>query len=426
MTNKYDVVIIGGGVAGYVAANYLAKTNLSILILEKGKKAGGRARTDVIRQQYFNVGPHAIYKKGKAKAILEELDIQLNGGSPKTDAILVENNLEYQAPFSPIGLLTTRLLNVKERLEWAGVLLKVVSADTEKLAYQTFKNWVQLAARSEKIQSLLYVLGRLATYCHAPEQASAKIIVSQLKAVMSGVLYLDYGWQTLIDQLHNKAVISGIQIRTHTSVKQIDLIEQDHFRLVLPHSEEIFAKNVICTTGPKELNLMLGEHSPNSLNHFLTNLQPIKGATLDVALTQLPNPKKLFVLGLTNPLYFSVHSPIARLSNHHGNAVLHVFKYYCPEEPINETSVRTELEQFLEKLQPRWQNYLITSRFIPQIIVNQRLPQVGEEEMLQGMKTEIPGLYLAGDWASPDSILLEGAASSGKQAAEEIIKKEMG
>ena len=46
MTQKWDVVIIGGGLAGYVAANYLAKTDLSILILEKGKKVGGRASTD--------------------------------------------------------------------------------------------------------------------------------------------------------------------------------------------------------------------------------------------------------------------------------------------------------------------------------------------------------------------------------------------
>ena len=38
---------------------------------------------------------------------------------------------------------------------------------------------------------------------------------------MGGVLYLDGGWQTIIDQLHNKAVISGVQVQTHTAVKQI-------------------------------------------------------------------------------------------------------------------------------------------------------------------------------------------------------------
>ena len=113
-------------VSWFVAANYLAKTDLSILILEKGKKVGGRARTDRIRQQYFNLGPHALYKKGKAKSILEELGVQLNGKSPKLGGILIENNMEYAAPFTPLGLFTTSLLNWKERIEWVEVLMKVL------------------------------------------------------------------------------------------------------------------------------------------------------------------------------------------------------------------------------------------------------------------------------------------------------------
>ena len=46
MAQKWDVVIVGGGLAGYVAANYLAKNDLSILLLEKGSTVGGRARTN--------------------------------------------------------------------------------------------------------------------------------------------------------------------------------------------------------------------------------------------------------------------------------------------------------------------------------------------------------------------------------------------
>ena len=99
MTQKWDIVIVGGGLAGFVAANYLAKNDLSILILEKGKNVGGRARTNKINHQYLNLGPHAFYKKGKAKSILEELGIKLNGKSPKLGGVLVENNMEYAAPF---------------------------------------------------------------------------------------------------------------------------------------------------------------------------------------------------------------------------------------------------------------------------------------------------------------------------------------
>lgn len=424
MTQKWDIVIIGGGLAGYVAANYLAKTNLSILILEKGKGTGGRARTNKVNQQYFNLGPHALYKKGKAKSILEELGIQFSGKSPKLSGILVENNMEYAAPFSPLELFTTRLLNTKERMEWIAILLKLMSIDPEKLAEQTFQEWVRQIARSKKLESLLYTLGRLTTYCHAPEKTSAKLMISSVKNAMGGVLYLDDGWGTLIDQLHNKAILSGIHVQTYTSVKQIEPAQQNELKLVLSDGVEILAKYVICTTGPHELNDILSKKMILSQRNFLAQLTPVRGATLDVALTHLPNPNRFFAMGITDPLYYSVHSGYARLSDNPMNVILHVFKYHHPDEHINGTIIKKELEQFLDKLQPGWQQFVISKRFIPNITVNQRLPQIGDERILRDYKTGIPGLYIAGDWVSPDSILADGAMSSGKQAAEEIILNE--
>jgi protoporphyrinogen oxidase len=138
MTQKWDVVIIGGGLAGYVAANYLAKSDLSILLVEKGSKGGGRARTDLIKQQYFNLGPHALYKKGKAKPILDELGITLHGNSPNVGGLLIDGNNEYKAPFSPLGLLKTNLLSWKERMEWIKVLMTVIKIDSNAVVAQTF------------------------------------------------------------------------------------------------------------------------------------------------------------------------------------------------------------------------------------------------------------------------------------------------
>ena len=279
--------------------------------------------------QYLNLGPHAFYKRGKAKSILEELGIQLHGKSPKLGGILVENNIEYAAPFTPSGLFSTRLLHWKERIEWVTVMMKVSSINIEKLAGLTFEQWVQQTARSTKVQSLLYVLGRLATYCHAPEKVSAKVIVAHMKTVMGGVLYLDGGWQTIIDQLHNKAVISGVQVQTHTAVKQITRVD-DYLKLNLSKDEEIIAKYVICTTGPHELTKMVSEEFS-----FFAEITAVKGATLDVALSELPDPKRLFAMGVSDPLYFSVHSNYARLSEDGKSAVLHVFKYHHPDDDID-------------------------------------------------------------------------------------------
>jgi phytoene dehydrogenase-like protein len=422
MTQKWDVVIVGGGLAGYVAANFLSKTNLSILLLEKGKHIGGRARTNKVNGQLFNLGPHALYKKGEAKSILEELDVKLLGKSPKLGGTLIENNQEYIAPFNPFAVVSTELLNWKKRIEWLAVLLKISRVDLDLLEPQTFQQWTTKATHSTKIQSLLYVLCRLSTYCTGPEMMSATLALSHMKKAMGGVLYLDGGWETLMEQLHHKAIISGVHVQTEKVVKQIVPLGYNQLKLVLSNGTEVFGKYVISTTGPHELGEMIGKN--NTLeNSFLSPITPIRGATLDVALTKLTNPKRLFAMGISEPLYYSVHSTYAQLSNDAKNTVLHVFKYLHPDDPIDGKKVKTELEQFLEKLQPGWQKHVITSRFLPQITVNQRLPQIGDEQRLM-YETPLPGLYVAGDWACPDAILADGAVCSGKKVAEKIMTVE--
>lgn len=423
MKGTWDVVIVGGGLAGYVAANYLAKTGMSILIIEKDKKVGGRARTDKINQEFFNLGPHALYKKGNAVPILQELGIELYGKSPKLQGLLMNDKVEYTAPFNPLGVFTTGFLSWKERMEWLKVLVKLKSTDIEKLSEQTFQQWVQQITNSKNVQSLLLILGRLATYCHAPEKVSASVIVTHLKMVMQGVLYIDRGWQTIIDQLHNKAVISGVQIQTGVIVNEIKMAE-NNIILSLSTEEELICKYVLSTTGPRELMKMLGNNTTQTQMDFFAQLSPVKGAALDIALTQLPKPNRLFAMEITEPFYYSVHSNSAVLSDNQNTIVLHVFKYLHPDDNIDGKELKKELEQFLEKIQPGWQEHKISSRFMPTITVNQRLPQIGDEQKLQRSKSEVAGLYLAGDWVSSHSILSEGAVSSAKQAAEEIIEKE--
>lgn len=424
MTHTWDVVIVGGGLAGLVATNCLAGNGLSILVLEKGAEVGGRARTQRIGHQYLNLGPHALPQKGKAVSILEELDIEISGKPPKLGGQLMKEGLAYAAPFTLSGLATTRLLQARERMEWAKVLLQISSADLGKLSHQTFEQWVRQMTGSAPVQSLLYLLGRLATYCHAPDLASAKVIVSHIKTVLSGVLYLDHGWQSLIDQLHNRAVISGVQVQSQKCVKQMNTEQHGLFKVILSDDEKVWGRNVLWTGAPLELSRVLAEQPANFPVDPLPAFVPVKGASLDVALSRLPNPKQLFSMSLTEPIYFSVHSNYARLSDDVSSAVLHVLRYYHPEEHPDPKRIRTELKQFLEQMQPGWRNYELNSRFIPQIAVNQRLPQIGDEQRLARFKKSIPGLYIAGDWASPDFMLAEGAVTSAKQAAEDIMAKE--
>ncbi len=141
-------------------------------------------------------------------------------------------------------------------------------------------------------------------------------------------------------------------------------------------------------------------------------------------MSELPDPNQLFALDMTNALYYSVHSTYARLSENPDHVVLHVLKYHRPKDSIDRTANQQELEQFLDLLQLGWQNHVLSKRFLPDVTINQRLPRVGEDDWLRKAETPIPGLYVAGDWTSPEFLLADGAVSSGKRAAQELILNE--
>lgn len=426
MEQKWDAVIIGGGLAGYTAANYLTMEGLSVLLLEKAKRVGGRAQTTKTKGQYFNLGPHALYKKGLAKPILDELGIRLSGKSPALGGLLIDGNAEFTAPFNPAGVFSTNFLSAKERVEWLWFIVKLNRIDPRKLTGLTFSEWLGGTGYSKNVKTLIMLLGKLATYCDAPETAETKVILSHLKAVMSGVIYLDGGWQTMVDQLHNRAVISGVEVRTSANVNKITPLEDDNLEVTLASGEMFYAKHVISTAAPTDLARMVDSSADFRERSFLAGTTPVTGAALDVALTRLPDPKRLFAMSLSDSLYYSVHSNYARLSDDGTAVVLHVFHYHAPGKAPDPNKLKQRLEQFLDQLQPGWREFKITSRFMPHLTVNQRLPRVGDEQHLLRAETSIPGLYIAGDWASPHAILSDGAVASGKLAADEIRKKERG
>ncbi len=62
--SHFRAVIIGGGLAGMVAANELLKQNIPVLILEKGKRMGGKAGADLVEPEEGAIGDGTYEEHG--------------------------------------------------------------------------------------------------------------------------------------------------------------------------------------------------------------------------------------------------------------------------------------------------------------------------------------------------------------------------
>src|ERR1051326_1157415 len=83
------VVIVGGGIAGLVAAIRVAKAGVPALVLEKSSSVGGRAATHEKHGFLFNLGPHALYRNGALRQTLDEFGVEIHGALPPTNGGVV-------------------------------------------------------------------------------------------------------------------------------------------------------------------------------------------------------------------------------------------------------------------------------------------------------------------------------------------------
>lgn len=86
----YDVVIVGGGLAGLSSAAYLSHQGKKVILLERGV-LGGRAVTLKIKGFSFNFGAHAIY--GRDTSVLHRFERELGLQIDWRDFNLIKPNM---------------------------------------------------------------------------------------------------------------------------------------------------------------------------------------------------------------------------------------------------------------------------------------------------------------------------------------------
>lgn len=420
-----EVIVIGGGIAGLTAATFIARGGGRVRLFEQSRALGGRAQTREQGGFYLNIGPHALYRGGRGMEVLRELGIEPRGSVPSVSgAFAVKHDAKHTFPAGALSLLMTSLFGLSAKLEAARLLASVAKIDGNRVMNVTVREWLDQNVSHDEVKDLMLAAFRVATYTNAPHVMSAGAALEQLKKAQDkSVLYLDSGWQTLVDALRDAATHSGVEIET---ARRVEAVTRDTAGSIdgvrLAEGIEVKASTVVVASSPSILAELVEGFEQTSLASWLAEAIPVRAACLDLALSRLPKPKATFALGIDRPHYLSVHSAAARLAPE-GSALIHAAKYLPPDHNDSSEAVEQELEGLLDLVQPGWRGVVVYRRFLPDMIVMNALP-LASRDGTRGrpgpLVVDVPGLFVAGDWVGEEGLLVDASLASARRAAELI------
>lgn len=420
-----EVIVVGGGIAGLTAATFMARSGKSVRLFEQSRALGGRAQTKQQNGFYLNIGPHALYRGGRGIQVLRELGIEPRGHVPSVSgAFAVKNGVKHTFPAGALSLLMTSLFGLSAKLEAARLLASVARIDGDRIMNVSVREWLDQNVSHAEVKELILAAFRVATYTNAPDLMSAGAAIQQLtKAQDKSVLYLDGGWQTLVDALRDEASRCGVEIETGV---RVDAVTRDATGAMsgvrLADQGEVKTTTVVVAASPSVLAGLVEHFEHTSLARWVAESIPVRAACLDLALSRLPMPKATFALGIDRPHYLSVHSAAAHLAPE-GSAMIHAAKYLSPDHNDSAETVEKELEGLLDLVQPGWRKAVVHRRFLPDMIVMNALPLAslaGTRGRPGPQIVDVPGLFVVGDWVGEEGLLVDASLASARAAAELI------
>jgi len=405
MTSSYQVNIVGGGIAGLIAAVELARAGVKVRVFEAGNGFGGRARTRNADGFLLNQGPHAFYIAGAFKRTLDRLGIPYSGDRALggTRQAIFEGKL-HDLPATAKTLFGTSLLGLRDKVQFARVFKTIADGATGE---GSFANWLDAQKLRPRVRASLEALGRLTGYANGSDVVSAKALLDQVRLGLEGTLYLDGGWSSLVEGLADAAREAGAELHAGARAERVA-----GGVVTMASGASWGGDALILALGPTEASALAPD--VESLAEEARQARPARVNALDLALSRMPDGADDFAIGVDHPFYFSLHSKSAKLAPGEG-AVVHVAKYL----PVGEAPGRdaiAELEGVADLVMPGWRALEVKRQELRGMMVANALPRWDRKRAPVWVK-EAAGLFVAGDWVGEEGMIADAAAASAVEAA---------
>ncbi|PWA06009.1 dehydrogenase [Pueribacillus theae] len=416
---KYDVAIVGGGLAGLTAANFLIREGKKVVVLEKSNRLGGRAITNDKNGILMNLGSHGLYLSGDAMTIFTELGLSIPGGNASVQIHGILNKSVQVIPTDFSSMMSSSLLSWKSK--FGELMLKLMKLNVDFIPEVSLTEWADAEISDSMVKHIFYSICRLTTYTNAPTLQLAKPVLKQVQRTFKGgVLYVDGGWGTIVEKLRQQAIAAGVEIFPNKNVAKIE--HHGDYQSILCSDGTVFnVAHCIVATPPKQAVKMIKDAEHTSLGLWNEQAIPITASSIDLGLKKLPTSRHQFAIGLDQSLFFTNQSRAAKLSDD-GTVVVSLAKYHNPLEEMNIHADKQQLESVMDLLHPGWRQEVAVQQFLPKITVSYNFPHLKRKENPGPSIPEMKGMYIAGDWTGHEEVLADAAVASGKRAAREISK----
>jgi phytoene dehydrogenase-like protein len=426
MDERFDVVVVGAGLAGLAAAATAARAGASTVVLD-GHHPGGRASTDERGRYRFNRGAHALYQGGEATAVLARLGVTVTGAFPPGKG--ARGRLGDRIDVLPADLptlLRSRLVSLRGKVALARFLAGVKKWRPGDVAGLTIGQWLDRFHLPEDARRVALFLVRTTTYLNDEHHVSADVAAGQIQmALANNVHYLDGGWGSLVEGLAAAARRHGAEIRTGAAVQSVGGPGPGGGdATVVVDGSEIKAGSVVLAAGTPEADAaLLGGGRPPSW----AGLGPAAEAScLDLGLRRRLAQPILF--GLDPPIYLVDHAPSAKGLAPEGGGLVHVLHYLPLGDDTPADTLRAGLEEHarlagVEPAMVEEQRFLLRMT----VIGATPTPSTGGLAGRPAIdSTGVDGVYVAGDWVGRKGWLADGALSSGEAAGIAAARRAAG
>ena len=298
--SQFEVVIVGGGHNGLVAACYLAKAGKKVLILEANKQVGGASTSE-----YVFAGIEAkLSRYSYLVSLLPDQIITDLGLNFETISRKVSSYTPYKNKEGEFGLLVNRVWDESNRQSFFNLTKSNDESDAWLKFYDQVSKFAKVIAptllrplptRSEikkqldddqiwrilieqplgitldeyfdndLVKGVVLTDGLIGTFTSAYEMQANICFLYHLIGNGTGEWKVPKaGMGALVSELENKAISLGVEIKVNSKVKSVDA-QPNQVIIELDDGQKYAAKYLLSNVAPQVLAKLQGEVVPKSL-----------------------------------------------------------------------------------------------------------------------------------------------------------------